>query len=47
MYGYDATYGPSFSSETPSGSGLGAYCNGSQFVSDGGVIAGEILPDRE
>jgi len=24
-----------------------AYCNGSQFVSDGGVIAGEILPDRD
>jgi rhamnogalacturonan endolyase len=30
MYGYDATYGPSFSFETATGTGLSAYCNGSQ-----------------
>ncbi|MBP8605552.1 MAG: family 43 glycosylhydrolase [Phycisphaerae bacterium] len=30
MRGYNTTYGPSFTAETPDGSGLGAYCNGSQ-----------------
>jgi alpha-N-arabinofuranosidase len=30
MRGYNTTYGPSFSSETPTGLGLSAYCNGGQ-----------------
>ena len=30
MRGYDSTYGPSFSDQTPAGSGLSGYCNGSQ-----------------
>lgn len=30
MRGYNTIYGASFASETPSGSGLGAYCNGNQ-----------------
>jgi alpha-N-arabinofuranosidase len=30
MRGYSSTYGPSFSDETSTGSGLSAYCNGSQ-----------------
>ena len=30
MHGFDPTYGPSFSSNTLTGSGLSIYCNGSQ-----------------
>ncbi|HOM61215.1 MAG TPA: hypothetical protein PLP49_07250 [Anaerohalosphaeraceae bacterium] len=36
MHGFDATYGPSFSSNTLTGSGLSIYCNGGQdgYVTD-------------
>ena len=30
MRGYNSTYGPSFTDQTPTGEGLGAYCNGGQ-----------------